>query len=482
MLGHDLVHGVTPEAIIGRLDADIGPEYAPMRRASDRRVMESGLVETYEYDHLVEGERRTLVVTKAPYRDTTGTIIGVVGVVRDLTDMRRLEAQVHQSQKMEAVGRLAGGIAHDFNNLLTAILSFATLASETLPVDHEAQADLAAIRRAGEGAAVLTRQMLAFSRRQLMASRPLLLNDVVQNTERLLRSLVGELVSIVTSLDPDLAIIDGDPGQIEQVLVNLVVNAGHAMPTGGRIWIETANMRVTPSDATRLPNLPPGLYARLTVRDTGIGMDDATRLRVFEPFFTTKPEGQGTGLGLATVYGIVQQSRGGVFVESRPGAGSEFAVYLPAAVDATSEPYPSSSPPRAGLERGHETVLLVEDNAFVRQAEERILTEAGYRVFVATTGVEALGRVASLDGAIDILITDLLMPEIGGRALLARLREDWPALRALLVSGYERGEATDTVSLPPETGFLHKPFTADAFLRAVRELLESRPAGVRVAP
>jgi PAS domain S-box-containing protein len=472
MIGDDPVHMVGPEQVVGRRDEDFEAGYARQRRESDVRVMETGQVETYEYDHLVNGQRCTRSVTKAPYRAVDGTIVGVVGVVRDVTAIRRLEAQVQQAQKMEAVGRLAGGIAHDFNNLLTAILSFATLASETLPVDHDAQADLTAIRRAGEGAAVLTRQMLAFSRRQLMAPRPLLLNDVVQNTERLLRSLVGELVTIDTALDPDLTLIDGDASQIEQVLVNLVVNAGHSMPTGGTVWVDTANVRLTAADAARFPALPPGLYARLSVRDTGIGMDETTRLRAFEPFFTTKPEGQGTGLGLATVYGIVQQSRGGVFVESQPGAGSEFAVYLPAAVDAASAPSPTSALARAGLERGYETVLLVEDNAFVRQAEERILSEAGYRVFVGTTGVEALELVASLDGAIDLLITDLFMPEIGGRALLARLREDWPGLRALLVSGHDRGEATDAVSLPSETEFLHKPFTADAFLRAVRTLLD----------
>jgi two-component system cell cycle sensor histidine kinase/response regulator CckA len=473
MLGNDVVHGLPADQIIGRTDAEIAPAYAARRRASDLRVMATGLTEVYEYDHVVGGERRTLSVSKAPYRARDGTIIGTVGATRDLTEIRRLEAQVHQAQKMDAVGRLAGGIAHDFNNLLTAILSFATLAGETLAPDHPTQADLAAIRRAADGAAVLTRQMLAFSRRQLLEPRPLLLNDVVQNTERLLRSLVGEAVHIVMTLESELATITGDPSQIEQVLVNLVVNAGHAMPEGGTIWVETATVDVTAADAGRLPELPIGTYVRLTVRDTGIGMDEATRLHVFEPFFTTKPVGQGTGLGLASVYGIVQQSRGGVFVESQPGAGSEFAVYLPAGADLTPSPYPAPEGPRATIPRGSETVVLVEDNAIVRQAEERMLTEAGYRVFVASSGIEALGVVASLDGAIDLLITDLLMPEMGGRALVARLREDAPELRALLVSGYDPGEG-DIVSLPPGTGFLHKPFTAAAFLSAVRALLDGR--------
>ncbi|HWZ59360.1 MAG TPA: PAS domain S-box protein, partial [Gemmatimonadaceae bacterium] len=376
-LGNDVVHGLSSDEIIGRTDAEIAPDYAELRRQSDLRVMRTGSMETYEYDHVVAGERRTLSVTKAPYRDGNGVIIGVVGTTRDLTEIRRLEAQVHQAQKMEAVGRLAGGIAHDFNNLLTAILSFATLAGETLPADHPALADLAAIRRAGEGAAVLTRQMLTFSRRQLVERRPLLINDVVRNTERLLRSLVGEAVFIVTTLDPGLVLIESDPSQIEQVLVNLVVNAGHAMPDGGTIWVETANVQVMRADAERLPGLPVGAYVRLTVRDTGIGMDEATQLRAFEPFFTTKPEEKGTGLGLSSVHGIVRQSKGGVFVESRPGAGSEFAVYLPAVTAGAPTPYPAAAPVRVTMPRGSETVLLVEDNAIVRQAEERMLTEGG---------------------------------------------------------------------------------------------------------
>jgi two-component system, cell cycle sensor histidine kinase and response regulator CckA len=471
VLGTDTVHGgMSPAEIVGRTDEEIGPEYADLRRRSDLKVMETGQVDMYEFSFMADGERHMMVVTKAPYRDPDGDIIGIVGVARDVTEMRRLEERVQQAQKMEAVGRLAGGIAHDFNNLLTAILSFATLAGETLPTEHPARADLAAIRRAGEAAAELTRQMLAFGRRELTVPRPLQLNDVVQNIDRLLRSLVGESVALEIALDPALAIIHADPSQIERVLVNLVVNAGHASREGGTVWVQTANVTVTELDATRLTGLAAGAYVCLIVRDAGVGMDEATRRRAFEPFFSTKPKGQGTGLGLSSVYGIVQDLHGAVFVESALGAGSRFSVYVPAATAASVSPPAAPAPAPGGTER----VLLVEDNPVVRQAEERILRDAGYDVYAAENGVAALCVVAALHEPVDVLITDLKMPEMGGRAMVARLREDWPELPALLVSGYEPGNVFDLVTLPERTRFLEKPFTADALLGAVRALLDHR--------
>ena len=466
------VHGLRVEQVVGRTDWEIAPRDAVRRRESDLRVMTRNDAEIYEVEPAISGGRRFWVIT-TPYRADDGTVIGVIGIARDITEQRRLETQVHQAQKMDAVGRLAGGIAHDFNNLLTAILGFAALARESVPEDHGVRTDLEEIKQAGEAAALLTRQMLAFSRQQVLASRPLLLNDVVQHADRILRSLVGEHVRIITALEPRLSIVMADPGQIEQVLINLVVNAGHAMPDGGTLWIETANVAVLSRDPVRLPGLPAGDYARLTVRDSGIGMDEATRARVFEPFFTTKPEGKGTGLGLSCVYGIVKQSYGGVYVESALGVGSEFTVYLPAAqsaVAAESVPLPRPSAPRAPS--GDETILLVEDNAAVRQAELRMLTEAGYRVLVAANGVEALEVFATVDGVLDLVVTDLLMPEMGGRTMLGRLREDRPGLKALLISGYERTQANHTGGPPAGTAFLGKPFTADAFLRAVREVLD----------
>jgi PAS domain S-box-containing protein len=473
--GNTDINGVPITAFLGHTDAEIVPQFAPMRRASDVRVMVSGAAETIEQEYVKDGIRYTFMVSKAPYRAPDGTIIGVLGVAREVTAIRRLEARMHQAQKMDAVGRLAGGVAHDFNNLLTAILSFTSLAEEGLARDHPARADLREIYRAAEDAAVLTRQMLAFSRQQIMAPCPTNINDLVRREERLLRSLVGESVASAVTLDPGLAIVEVDPAQFVQVLVNLVVNAGHAMPQGGQLWIETANARVTPADAACLPGLPPGRYVRLAVRDTGVGMDNATRQRVFEPFFTTKPEGQGTGLGLSSVYGIVKQSHGGVYVASELGAGSEFAVYLPA-VDAPARSLLPLAP--VATPEGHETILFVEDNPAVRQAVSRLLAESGYHVLVAASGAEALDLA---HGPIDLVISDLVMPGMGGRMLVNRLRAGHPHVRALFISGVER----DASVVPSGTAFLPKPFGADALLRAVRAVIDgvpSHPSGEPAGP
>jgi PAS domain S-box-containing protein len=464
--GNTDVNGVSNTAFLGHTDAEVVPEWAPMRRASDLRVMASGEAETIEQEYMRGGTRYTFMVTKAPYRAPDGTIIGVLGVAREVTAIRRLEARMHQAQKMDAVGRLAGGVAHDFNNLLTAILSFASLAGESLVGEHPAQADLREIHHAAEEAAVLTRQMLAFSRQQILDPCPIDINDLVKREERLFKSLLGERVAITTSMDPDLAIVEVDPGQFVQVLINLVVNAGHAMSNGGHLWIETANTRVTSADAERLPGLPPGRYVRLAVRDTGVGMDEATRQRVFEPFFTTKPEGQGTGLGLSSVYGIVKQSHGGVYVESELGAGSEFAVYLPA-VEAAARSLLPLAPIATPL--GHETILFVEDNPAVRHAVARMLAEAGYHVLAASSGAEALELAR---GSVDLVVSDLVMPGMGGRMLVNRLRAGHPNLRALFISGVER----DASVVPSGTAFLPKPFGADALLRAVRAVLDGAPS------
>ena len=468
-----IVAGSTAEEIVGRTDVDVAPELAARRRESDLRVMREGRPETYEADFLVAGEPRTFSIMKAPYRNADGTIIGVVGVGHDITEQRRLETQVYHAQKMEAVGRLAGGIAHDFNNQLTAILSHATFAQRSASID-EARADLEEIRRAADAAAVLTRRLLAFSRQQVLKPRPLLLNDIVQRAERMLSRLAGDQVTIVTTLDSALATVEADPGQFEQVLVNLIVNASDATPDGGTIWLETANVDVSAQDASRLPELTPGAYVRLTVRDTGVGMDDATKRHAFEPFFSTKPEGHGTGLGLSSVYGIIAQSKGCVYVESSPGAGSEFAVYLPVIAEPPVEllPAPWPAAPQS-VPGGNEMVLVVEDNAAVRRTVVRILSEAGYRVLVASNGFEALAVFAQVGATVDLVVTDLLMPEMGGMTLLSRLRDDRPGLRALLMSGYDQGAVRGASTLPASTAFLSKPFSVETLRRAVRDLLDS---------
>ena len=472
MHGYDQT-GRGADEYIGRLDSELTPPGSPQRREVDLRIMASGRAETAEQHYTVGESQVILSVTKAPFRAADGTVIGVVGVSRDITEQRRLETQIQHAQKMEAVGRLAGGIAHDFNNLLTAILSFSGLARNALPADHPVRADLDEVQQAAEAAAVLTQQMLAFTRQQVLAPRPLVLNDVIRKTERMLLSVAGEHVTVVTRLDRALKVVEVDPGQIEQVLVNLAVNAGHAMPDGGTLSLVTANVVVTATDAARLPDLPLGTYVRLAVRDTGIGMDEATRARIFEPFFTTKAKG--TGLGLASVYGIIKQSRGEVFVESRPGAGTEFAIYLPATdqgAAATLAPASGAAPAptRRTTGGGHETILVVEDNVAVRHAESRMLQEAGYRVIVASNGVEALALSASLD-ALDLVVSDVMMPEMGGRALLTQLREARPSLPVLLVSGHEPPTMERATCLPPGTIFLAKPFDVHALLGAVATLL-----------
>ncbi|HTD63001.1 MAG TPA: ATP-binding protein [Gemmatimonadaceae bacterium] len=456
------INGVPINAFLGHTDEELVPQFAPMRRASDLRVIASGKAETIEQEYVKDGTRYTFMVTKAPYRAPDGSILGVLGVAREVTGI----------QKMVAVGRLAGGLAHNFNNLLTAILSFASLAEESLGRDHPARADLGEIYRAAEEAAVLTRQMLAFSRQQVMTPCPVDLNDLLRREERLLKGLVGERVTTTVVLDPDLAIVEVDPGQFVQVLINLVVNAGHAMENGGQLWIETANARVTPADADRVPGLPPGCYVRVAVRDTGVGMDDATRRRVFEPFFTTKPEGQGTGLGLSSVYGIVKQSHGGVYAESALGAGSEFAVYLPAIEAAARSQLPLAP---IVTPEGHETILFVEDNPAVRHVVARLLAESGYHVLVAASGSEALDLA---HGPIDLVISDLVMPGMGGRMLVNRLRTGHPRARALFISGVEH----DTSIVPSGTAFLPKPFGADALLRAVRAVLDGTPGHPSAGP
>jgi two-component system, cell cycle sensor histidine kinase and response regulator CckA len=468
------VQGLAAEAIIGRSDAEIAPELAARRRESDLRVMRDGRPEAYEAEFLVQGEARTFSIMKAPYRSASGAIIGVVGVGHDITEKRRLEAQVYHAQKMEAVGRLAGGIAHDFNNQLTAILSHAAFAQRS-PTVEAARADLDEIRRAAEAAAVLTRRLLAFSRQQTLKPRALIVNDVIQRAERMLSRLAGDHVTIVTTLEPTLAIVEADPGQIEQVLVNLVVNASDAMPDGGTIWVETSNVVVTGADGARLPGCVPGSYVRLAVRDNGEGMDEETKRHAFEPFFSTKAEGQGTGLGLSSVYGIVTQSRGCVYVESNPGAGSEFAVYLPESIEPSQASAPAWTTPTsmpAQVRGGTEMVLVVEDNPAVRRTVVRILKDAGYRVLVASNGFEGMAAFAQAGTPVDLVVTDLLMPEMGGITLLARLRDDQPALKGLLVSGYDQSAPKGGGALPPGTAFLTKPFSEETLLRAVRDVLD----------
>jgi two-component system, cell cycle sensor histidine kinase and response regulator CckA len=376
---------------------------------------------------------------------------GIVAVVQDVSDRRKLEEQVRQSQKMEAIGQLAGGVAHDFNNLLTAISANAELMTFELDEAHPAREELEEIRRTVRRGADLTRQLLSFSRKGSAGRpEPLEINDIVREAEKMLRRVIGEHVWLETKLDADVKVVHADRGLIEQVLVNLVVNARDAMPEGGLITIETAH---TAAGVT------------LLVRDTGHGMDDATRLRIFEPFFTTKPEGKGTGLGLAMVYGIVRQARGSIDVASAIGLGTTFTITLPYGEGKSAgvttvmriEPMPM----------GTETVLLVEDEAPVRSSIRRALERQGYTVLDAAHGLDALVAFEQNAGRVDLLLSDVVMPQLGGRPLVERLRRSNPGLPALLMSGYN-------IDGPVEAPLIQKPFEMTALVQRVRAVLDDQ--------
>ncbi len=412
-------------------------------------------------------------VIVAVQRDANGRASSIISVSRDVTERKRLEAQLQQAQKMEAVGRLAGGIAHDFNNMLTAVKAYSEFLLEDLDHADARRTDVQEIAKAADRAASLTRQLLAFSRKQVLQPRPLDLNEVVEGMEKMLSRLIGEDLHIVTRLDPDLKLVEADPSQIEQVIMNLAVNARDAMPDGGVLTIETRNVLLDHVDPAW--GIEPGAHATLAITDTGVGMDAQIRAQIFEPFFTTKPVGKGTGLGLSTVYGIIKQSGGHVSVYSEPGQGSTFKVYLPHVE--TSAAGPVLGPAMSRLPRGSETIVLVDDDEGVRAVARRILQRAGYTVLSAPDGVEALRLIGDSSAAVHLLVTDVVMPGLGGRDLVARVRDTHPDLRVLFVSGYTEEGVRRHGVLDTESAFLEKPFTAERLSQKVREILDTPRGG-----
>ena len=395
---------------------------------------------------------------------------GVVINARDVTERRSLERQLLQAQKMEAVGRLAGGIAHDFNNVLTAIFGYADLLTEEFPAGSPARQDLEEIRKAATRASALTRQLLAFSRQQVLAPVVLSVNDLVDDVGKMLRRLVGEDVELRLILARDAGNVRADSGQLQQVIMNLVVNARDAMPTGGKLVIETADAELTEQYAEMHQAVIPGRYVMLAVSDTGVGMDAQTKARIFEPFFTTKEKGKGTGLGLSTVYGIVKQSGGYVWVYSEPGHGTTFKLYLPR-VDAPAEP---QAPPReTATLTGTETILLAEDDEILRPLTKGLLTKLGYTVLDAKSAEQALAVAGARQGPIHLLVADVVMPGASGRELARRLAQSRPETRVLYVSGYTDDAIVHHGMLEPGLKFLQKPFTPAALARKVREVLDA---------
>src|SRR5574341_1457167 len=405
-------------------------------------------------------------------RDAGGRTLYYEGFVRDVTERARLEEQLRQAQKMEAIGQLAGGIAHDFNNLLTAILGFSSLLLRDKAHPHPRQRDVEEIRDAATRAAALTQQLLAFSRKQVLQPAELDLNEVVQGVETMLRRVIGEHIELATVLAPGLGAVLADHTQLEQVIVILAVNARDAMPRGGTLTIETAEAELDPGYVAGHPGVQPGRYVLLAVSDTGIGMDAETRARIFEPFFTTKGVGVGTGLGLATVYGVVQQSGGHIAVYSEVGRGSTFKIYLPR-VEATSQT-PAERLAARTPAGGSETVLLVEDEKAVRTLARQSLEQFGYRVLESGSGQQALLLAQGYREPIDLLLTDVVMPGMSGRELAERLTRVRPGLRVLYTSGYTDSAIVHHGVLDPGVAYLPKPYTPDAVARKVRELLDAR--------
>jgi two-component system, cell cycle sensor histidine kinase and response regulator CckA len=408
-------------------------------------------------------------VKACPVSDTSMAVL-----FEDVTEQRRLEAALDHTHKMEAIGLLAGGVAHDFNNLLTVIIGYSDGLIEELPADNVLRPDALEIKAAAERAAGLTSQLLAFGRKQILQPRVVSLNALVAEADTLLRRVLGEHIQMSLVLDPELRSVVADPGQMGQVIVNLAVNARDAMSDGGQLTIETANVDL-PAAARGVAHVPSGQYVALSISDTGIGMDAATQARVFEPFFTTKAN-QGTGLGLATVYGIVKQSGGYIWLYSEVGQGTSFRIYLPA-IDAPTRALGVVAPKPTVVSRGRETVLLVEDEPALRQLAARVLTSSGYTVLHAGHPHDALTLMAQHTGQIQLLLTDVVMPEMGGRALASRVQAAHPETRVLYMSGYSGGAFLHDGVLETGTSFLQKPFTPITLAQKVREVLDSQLEG-----
>jgi two-component system, cell cycle sensor histidine kinase and response regulator CckA len=409
-------------------------------------------------------------------RDEAGALLYYEGSLEDITERKTLTEQLRQSQKLEAIGMLAGGIAHDFNNLLTVIKGYGDLTLMRLHEEDPIYRNISEVKRAADRAASLTRQLLAFSRKQVLQPKVLDLNALVLELEKMLRRLIGEDIELRTVLDSQLSTIKADPGQIEQIIMNLAVNARDAMPKGGKLTIETANAYLDEDYARNHISVKPGAYVMLAVSDTGMGMDQATQDRVFEPFFTTKEAGKGTGLGLSTVYGIVKQSGGSIWVYSELGQGTSFKIYLPPVIEGVSEDKRSSEV--VGTIQGSETILLAEDEEMVRTLARQVLEMYGYHVLEASHGGAALLVCERHPGRIDLLITDVVMPEMSGRELADRLVQLRPNMKVLYMSGYTDKAIVHQGVLDEGADFIQKPFATYALARKVRAVLDAQTKAV----
>ncbi len=440
-----------------------------LKAALDARTTGKGSSLEYRMRHK-DGSWRTLE-SRASTILRGGQVERLVVVNRDITERKHLEEQFRQSQKMEAIGRLSGGVAHDFNNLLGVIIGYGEMVQEGTAPEAPLRPCVDEMLKAAHRAASLTRQLLAFSRQQVMDPRILDLNVVVRDMEKMLKRLIGEDVRLKTKLDPNLARIKADPGQIEQVIMNLAVNARDAMPNGGELVLQTTNFEIDEAFAKRYPYpVVTGKYLLFMVTDSGVGMEPGTRARIFEPFFTTKEKGKGTGLGLSTVYGVVKQSGGYIDVQSEVGAGACFKIYLPI-VEEPADAQKILNDPKVSV-TGTETILLVEDEAALRNLTAQLLKGCGYKVLEAQTGAEALEVSRRYSEPIQLLLTDVVMPSMSGRVLADKISEERPETRIMFMSGYTGQTVGDHGVLAEGSLFLPKPFTRDSLARKVREALE----------
>jgi PAS domain S-box-containing protein len=463
-----------PAALLGFSDLDyFPPEVAAVFRADEQRVFNGETInEKEEIVLFPNGQERTLLTTKVPFRNSRGQICGLVGIGRDVTEHKLLEEQLRQSQKMEAFGQLAGGVAHDFNNLLTVIeghVALLQIKEESTPANRASS--LNEIGKAAERAANLTRQLLTFSRRQLFQPKPADLNDIVANTTKMLQRLIGEHIGLETRFTPGGAPITADRNMMEQILINLAVNSRDAMPKGGRLIIQTDIVTFAETDIATNPKARPGTFIRLSVTDTGCGIAPAEIERIFEPFFTTKEVGKGTGLGLATVFGIVTQHHGWIEVKSKTSEGTTFQVYLPRLAEKETVIAELTRPP--DVRGGHETILLVEDEAPVRTLVRTLLERKGYRIIEADSGLNALELWQHKRDAIDLLFTDMVMPDgISGRELASQLLAEKPGLKVIYASGYTDDMLGESSPLRNNPHFLEKPFDSYKLLKRVRDCLD----------